>query len=277
MQEINLTGTITIAQAEAKLQEVTVRSKASGNQEILPEEGFDGFSKVTVRQTPLTTITITPSSSKQTINADDHDAQGFSQVVCKSCYPLNTSGNTLNGVTIPECNIVCSASITAVANNALKDNPILKSFSGSNVVTVGNNAFQNSSIQSVSLPSATTIGDSAFLYCKKLTSVTVPLATTIGESAFASCNLLTSINFPSATSLGSRCVAGERLTDLYLGYDGVVALNGYCFEDDSGNSFRVHCPAGQVTNYENNQSWQNYKNFLAEDYGVTLTIVGDYA
>ena len=276
VQEINLTGTITVSQKEPKLMEVTVRSKPGQDQTITPESGVDGFSSVKVRRTPLTTLNVTPSASKQTFNADDYDAQGFSQVICKSCYPLNTSGNTLNGVTIPDCNIVCPASITAVSNNAFNANSILKSFSGSNVVTVGNSAFQNSSIQSVLLPSATTIGDYAFAYCRKLTSVTVPLAITIGEEAFSGCNLLTSINFPSATSLGNHCVQGERLTDLYLGYDGVVTLNGHCFEDDSGNSFRVHVPAGQVTNYENNQSWQNYKNYLTEEYGVGLTFVGDY-
>lgn len=277
VQEINLTGTITVSQKEPKLTEVTVRSKPGQDQTITPESGIDGFSSVTVRRTPLTTLNVTPTASKQTFNADDYDAQGFSQVVCKSCYPLTvTGGNTITGVTVPEMNIVANAAYTAVANNAFKDVPILKSFSGTNIVTVGNSAFQNSSIQSVSLSSATTIGDYAFAYCRKLTSVTVPLAITIGEEAFSGCNLLTSINFPSATSLGNHCVQGERLTDLYLGYDGVVTLNGHCFEDDSGNSFRVHVPAGQVVNYENNQSWQNYKNYLTEEYGVGLTFVGDY-
>ena len=67
----------------------------------------------------------------------------------------------------------------------------------SSVTTIGYEAFYGcDSLTSVSIPdSVTTIGDSAFGACKKLTSVSIPSSvTTIGDSAFSSCDLLTSFN-----------------------------------------------------------------------------------
>ena len=44
--------------------------------------------------------------------------------------------------------------------------------------------------------SVTSIGESAFYYCTRLTSVTIPdSVTSIGESAFSDCKGLTSITF----------------------------------------------------------------------------------
>ena len=50
----------------------------------------------------------------------------------------------------------------------------------------------------------TSIGDSAFSWCKSLTSITIPdSVTSIGEYAFSSCTSLTSITIPdSVTSIG---------------------------------------------------------------------------
>ena len=60
-----------------------------------------------------------------------------------------------------------------------------------------------SALTSVSLPLATSIGDSAFRDCSKLTSVSLPSATSIGSIAFSSCSALTSVSLPSATSIGN--------------------------------------------------------------------------
>ncbi len=54
--------------------------------------------------------------------------------------------------------------------------------------------------------SVTTIGDSAFYACQKLTSVTIPKSvTTIGEYAFCRCNYLTNITIPKGvTTIGDK-------------------------------------------------------------------------
>ena len=56
----------------------------------------------------------------------------------------------------------------------------------------------------------TSIGDSAFSWCKSLTSVTIPEGvTSIGNSAFSWCKSLTSVTIPkSVTSIGEGAFYG---------------------------------------------------------------------
>ena len=67
----------------------------------------------------------------------------------------------------------------------------------------GANSYSNqggyipSSLKSVVITSATSIGDNAFLDCRSLTSVKIPnTVTSIGRSAFSGCRSLTSITLP---------------------------------------------------------------------------------
>ena len=67
--------------------------------------------------------------------------------------------------------------------------------------------------------SVTTIGESAFRDCSRLTSVTIPNSvTTIGERAFSGCSRLTSVTIPnSVTSIGEKAFSGcSRLTSVTI-------------------------------------------------------------
>jgi hypothetical protein len=67
---------------------------------------------------------------------------------------------------------------------------------------VGNCAFRGcSSLTSVSLPSATSIGYYAFSQCYSLTSVSLPRATSIGADTFYDCSSLTSVSLPWAATI----------------------------------------------------------------------------
>ena len=69
--------------------------------------------------------------------------------------------------------------------------------------TIGGSAFGDcSALESVSIPVATTIGNSAFYGCSALTSVSMPSATAIGDRAFYGCSALTSVSMPVVTTLG---------------------------------------------------------------------------
>lgn len=82
---------------------------------------------------------------------------------------------------------------------------------GSELTTIGQNAFQESKVQSINLPSElTSIGASAFKQCGELTTINLPASlTTIGSSAFQSCGNFKTVNLPaSLTSIGTRAFYG---------------------------------------------------------------------
>jgi len=68
---------------------------------------------------------------------------------------------------------------------------------GSPVTAIGEDAFMNGKITSVTIPnSVKSIGDAAFGSCYSLTSITIPASvTSIGDNAFGSCFNLASVTF----------------------------------------------------------------------------------
>jgi hypothetical protein len=72
------------------------------------------------------------------------------------------------------------------------------------VITVSDGAFSHARLETVSLPAATSIGDSAFYWCTNLAEVSLPAATSIGDWAFFNCVSLAEVSLPAATSIGER-------------------------------------------------------------------------
>ena len=83
-----------------------------------------------------------------------------------------------------------------------------------NVTSVGDGAFIESTVTSVTLPnSIVSIENNAFYDCRQLTTVNLPeeSLTTIGNDAFDGCTNITSIILPEGvTSIGSRCFSDCR-------------------------------------------------------------------
>ena len=91
------------------------------------------------------------------------------------------------------------------------------------ITTIGDYAFNESNIKSVTIPSTVkTISEGAFFDCKKLTKVKIAEGlTTIGDRAFEGCKALTSITLPnSLTHIGDsafmycRSLKSIRIPDL---------------------------------------------------------------
>ena len=110
------------------------------------------------------------------------------------------------------------------------------------VTTIGISAFGYcKSLTSVSMPSVTTIGDYAFYYCNALTSVSMPSVVTIGEDAFYTCSSLTSVSMPSATTIGDYAFEYcSTLTSVEM--PAVATIGEFAFADCSAMT-SIYLPA----------------------------------
>lgn len=100
---------------------------------------------------------------------------------------------------------------------------------GSSAAYIGNQAFQNNSLTSVTIPnSVTSIQGNAFFY-NQLTSVTIPNSvTSIGSFAFGY-NQLTSVNIGnSVTSIGDYAFSGNPFTSVTIP-NSVTSIGFYAF------------------------------------------------
>ena len=92
--------------------------------------------------------------------------------------------------------------VASVRDAAFRSCSSLTSVYLPNAATIGMGAFYGCKLlESISLPNATMIGVRAFYGCENLKEVSLPLATTIEDSAFDSCKL-TSVSLPNATTIG---------------------------------------------------------------------------
>ncbi len=105
--------------------------------------------------------------------------------------------------------------------------------SNSNLTSIGNSAFQYcDKLTSVSFPdSLRIISYGAFQYCKKLTNIVIPSnVISIGSYAFSNCDSLTSITIPNTvTSIGSSTFSYcSKLTSISIP-SGVTKINNSTF------------------------------------------------
>ena len=120
---------------------------------------------------------------------------------CKSLTSINipSSVTSIGGWAFSYCNSLTS--ITVDESNPIysSENDVLFSKKDKSLIRAG------FGLEKYDIPSwVTSIGESAFSYCKSLTSINIPSSvTSIGGGAFFDCNSLTSINIPtSVTSIG---------------------------------------------------------------------------
>lgn len=105
---------------------------------------------------------------------------------------------------------------------------------GTTVETIGNTAFQNSAVTSVTIPdSVTAIYSGAFANCSQLTNISIPNSVTfIGFSTFEHCTSLKSITLPSSLSSISEALflGCSQLTTIHIPVS-VTSIGNYAFAD----------------------------------------------
>ena len=111
------------------------------------------------------------------------------------------------------------------------------------VETIGNTAFQNSAVTSVTIPdSVTAIYSGAFANCFQLTNISIPNSVTyIGYSAFSDCTSLKSITLPSSLSSISEA--------LFFGCSQLTTIHIPVSVTSIGNNAFADCPSLMTVTY----------------------------
>ncbi|MFS0611823.1 leucine-rich repeat protein, partial [Brevibacillus sp. 179-C8.2 HS] len=136
-----------------------------------------------------------------------------------------------------------------------KDITIPDTLGGKGVISIGNTAFRNKDLTSVTIPdSVTTIGESAFA-SNQLESVTIPdSVTNVGHYAFKS-NQLESVSIPdSVTNIGDGAFDDNQLESVTIP-DSVTSLGEGAFRNNRLQSVQIGNGMTIIGNgaFENNQ------------------------
>lgn len=98
---------------------------------------------------------------------------------------------------------------TYVGDNAFQECMYLKEINNNNAIeTIGEKAFEQTSLISVNFNKLNDVGDSAFNSCSKLTTVNMPKCTQIKDGAFQYCTSLEEIEIPNISSIGESSFEG---------------------------------------------------------------------
>ncbi len=142
---------------------------------------------------------------------------------------------------------------------------------GDNVTFIGDYAFYNSSLISITLPEGvTSIGGSAFEGCNSLTSITIPEGvTSIGSSAFEGCNsLIIVVNYsdlplrPGSQDYGCVAYYAKKVVN---GKD-CESVGDFLFKSSKGNYYLVGYIGGDC-NPVLPESY-NGENYIIDSYAV---------
>lgn len=146
------------------------------------------------------------------------------------------------------------------------------------VTAIGNYAFADFAISSLSLPStAKSIGQGAFLYCHNLTEVTIPEGTlTLTGDSFGDCSGLKTVRLPvSLTSYGDSeffaFVGCDAITDVYYsGTEFMFSMNlGQSYFPETAEIHYIGIPLPVGGKLTATSTWE-----LDENYTLTISGTG---
>ena len=185
---------------------------SNGNYNITGE--FNG-GVITVDVPAPQFITETLNVSANGTYTPSEGVNGYSQVVVD--VPIDGwDQKDLTEKSYEIINLDNSASFVEV--EAFKSNTTIQTVNLPYATSVGNSAFQGcASLTQVSLPVCSYIGNSAFLVCYSLSQVSLPMCSYIGSSAFYGCHPLSQVSLPMCSYIGNNAFQDcSKLTQVSL-------------------------------------------------------------
>lgn len=240
-----------------------------------------GTKTATKQLTVQAAKTWTPGTSDQTMDANryltgaqtikgDANLKAANIVKGVSIFGVTGTAETGGGGSDADLDGLIANTVTSITSQA---------------ASVRDRAFSScTSVVSINLPAAKTIGKWAFMQCSKLATVNLPEATTLESSAFSSCPALTSVTIPKVTSLPSQglynCTAlqkidlpavtsisdsvfmmDSKLTAVILRSATLVTLGNKSAFSSSGISAGtgyIYVPSSLVASYKAATNWSAY-------------------
>lgn len=237
---------------EPILQEKFV-TPTTNEQNVTPDDGYDGLSKVTVN--PIPDGYIKPEGTLDITKNGEYDVTNYEKA---------------------------NVNIASVGGNELEDailsNTISGDYTNDRITYLGGYHFLQSKITSASFPKVTSIGTNVFQQSTLLTNISMPLLDRISNYMLYGCTSLTKADFLSATSIGAAAFqASTSLTALILRKTSVCKLeNQNAFTRtpiDDGTGY-VYVPKAllsdedETKDYRRATNWSTYANQIRaiEDY-----------
>lgn len=156
--------------------------------------------------------------------------------------------------------------VTAIANYANAYGAITRLELPASVITVGMFAYSTcNSLTSVSMPSVTNIGNSAFAISRtNLTQISIPSVVTIGATAFRYFKG-TSVDIPSTcTQINNAFQDSPNITSMTCRATtpptiAAPSLSGWC----TGEGKHIYVPAASVDAYKAARVWSTYASYIS--------------
>ena len=151
-----------------------------------------------------------------------------------------------------------------------------------NVTSIGQSAFQECSrLTSITIPnSVTSIGSWAFHSCRSLTSISIPNSvTSIDDAAFYGCEGLTSISIPNSVTVIGNSAFYDCSADVFCYATNVPNTAKDAFRAYSIQNSDLYVPASSVNSYKAKEPWKYFRSITAiegsKTYSLSITATGN--